>query len=127
MDTTPVTDSSEHGFFRYFYELVIGAVLTAFIGFQAWLATMQIRHGHRLTKLEAERLTRSDFDIWKEEQQLQLDELRASTIASNNECVRAVERSQDKLEANVVRALDRVENSNQQLLVALAKRGLEQA
>lgn len=126
MDATQVTQTDSSGF-KYFYELVVGAILAAWLAFQGWLVTMLISHGRKIERLETAQISRADFERWKEEQQLQLDEVRASTIESNAECVRAVERSQEKLETSLTRAMDRVEKTNRELLVALAKRGLEQS
>lgn len=124
MDGSQVSGDA-HGF-KYFYELIVGTILAAFISFQAWLAAATVRHGRNIAALETSQISREDFERWKEEQQVQLDEVRASTIASNKECVEAVQRSQDKLEHAITRSLDRVEGTNRELLVALAKRGLEQ-
>lgn len=124
MDPAQATDAAPHGF-RYFYELVVGSIIAAFLALQGWVVTMLISHGRKIERIDASRVTREDFDRWREEQALALDEVRASTIASNKACAEAVERSQEKLETTVSRALDKVDASNRELLVALAKRGLE--
>ncbi len=125
MDEKTLSDPANAAGFKYFYELVVGSIIAALITFLTWAASVIVSHGKKIAKLETGQVTRTDFDRWREEQQVQLDEVRASTIESNNECVRAVERSQEKLEQALMKGLDRVEGTNRELLVALAKRGLE--
>lgn len=110
--------------FRYFYELFVGTIILVFVSFQSWMALRLIQYGAKLAQLEAERITRVDFERWREEQQLQLDELRASSIASGQQAVNIVKESQEKLEAQLRHGLDRMDNTQREILMLLAKKGL---
>jgi hypothetical protein len=119
------SDPAHAAGFRYFYELTVGSIIAAFLTFQGWLTVRQIRHGEQIAKLEAERITRDDFERWREEQQVQLDELRASSIASGEIAVRIVRESSEKLERQLERGLDKEEHTQRELLMALAKKGID--
>jgi len=107
--------------FKYFYEIVVGTIMVVFFSFQGWISLTLIKHGKKIATIEAERITRADFERWREEQQVQLDELRSSTIASGAAAVAVIKESQQRVEAHLTRGLERVEGTQRELLIAMAK------
>lgn len=122
--------------FKYFYELVIGTLLAVFVGFQSWLAMRVVKHGQRLAQIDVERMTRADFEAWAKEQvqriermheenQMQMDELRASSIASGQQAVEMMKDTSEKLEAQLRHGIDKMEDTQKQILFLLAKQGIK--
>ncbi len=104
--------------------VVVGAIVTAFVTFQVWLAGRAIKYGERLSAIEEDRITRKDFDELKterdrkfeeqrKEMQEKFDELRESMMQTHIEGVRTIKED-----------LGEISQKQEDFLLLLARQGL---
>lgn len=82
---------------KHLFEVVTATILTSYAAVQAWLITRSVKHGERLTGIEAAQITRADLERLEERHERKLDELRESNNATVRNAFQMLDRNQRRL------------------------------